>query len=235
MPKPTIRMLAFATLAAALALAGCSGGAEDNLSSLDNQLTNDSDPALTSALQDQIAVDPNLAQQSNRNAVRPPETPTQAPYPTDASGAPQPAPASGAPAASPGARPSAQLASAPQGGGAGGASCTSGANFDYNSAWAQRLPAAFPFYPNGRLTEAAANNANGCSTRVVTFATADAAQRVLDWYHTRAVRSGYSSEREMREGDHILAGSNAAGGAFYLIVTPKGSGSEVALIVNNGR
>jgi hypothetical protein len=226
-------MSAFAALAAGLALAGCTGGGgEDNLSSLDNQLTNDSDPALTAALQDQIAVDPNLAQQSNRNAVRPPETPIQAPYPTDAGGAPRPA---AAPAAS-GPRPAAQLASAPQGGGGSGASCTSGANFNYNNGWAQRLPAAFPFYPNGRLTEAAANNANGCSTRVVSFATADNAQRVLDWYHSQAVRAGYTSERETRQGDQILAGANARdNGAFYLIVTPRGNGSDVALIVNNGR
>jgi hypothetical protein len=235
MLKSMFRMSAFAALAAAMALAGCSGGDDGNLASLDNQLTNDSDPALTAALQDQIAVDPNLSQQSNRNAVRPPETPTQASYPTDSAAAAKAVPG---PTGRGGTAPAAQLASAPQGGGAGGggASCTSGANFHYNNAWAQRLPAAFPFYPNGRLTEAAANNANGCSTRVVSFATADNAQRVLDWYNTQAVRAGYTSERETRQGDHILAGANARdNGAFYLIVTPKGNGSEVALIVNNGR
>jgi len=234
MPKPTSRTIAFAALAATLALAGCGRGDDDgNLSSLDNQLTNDSDPALTAALQDQIAVDPNLAQQSNRNAVRPPETPTSAPYPADTVRAPEATPAGPGGAAVP--KAGAQLASAPQGGG-GGASCTSGANFDYNNAWAQKLPAAFPFYPGGRLTEAAANNADGCATRVVSFTTADNFQRVLDWYNTRAVRSGYSSEHQVREGDHILAGANTRdAGAFYLIVTPKGNGSEVALIVNNGR
>lgn len=230
MLKSTFRMSAIAALAAALALAGCSGGGDEgNLASLDNQLTNDSDPALTAALQDQIAVDPNLAQQSNRNAVRPPETPTQAPYPTDTSGAPQAQPAAA------GAKPAAQLASAPQAGGSG-ANCTSGANFHYNHAWAQRLPTAFPLYPNGRLTEAAANNSDGCSTRVVSFSTADNAQRVIDWYNSRAVGAGYTSERETRGGDLILAGANARdNGAFYLIVTPKGNGSDVALIVNNGR
>ena len=232
MRKPTIRTFAFCALAAALALAGCGRGDDGNLASLDNQLTNDNDPALTAALQDQIAVDPNLAQSSNRNAVRPPETPTSAPYPTDTVRAPDAKPAGPGGAAA--AKPSAQLASAPSGG--GGASCTSGANFEYNNAWAQRLPAAFPFYPGAKLTEAAANNANGCATRVVSFTTADNSQRVLDWYHTRAVRSGYTSEHQLREGDHILAGASQTGtGAFYLIVTPRGNGSEVALIVNNGR
>jgi hypothetical protein len=158
--------------------------------------------------------------------------PTTATYPADSAAAKGAAPAGAAPKAG------AQLASAPAGPAAasGGANCTDGDKFAYNNGWAQRLPAAFPFYPNGRLTEAAANNSNGCSTRVVSFTTADNFQRVLDWYNTRAVRAGYSSEHQIRAGDHILAGSNASdNGAFYLIVTPKGNGSEAALIVNNGR
>jgi hypothetical protein len=246
MRRPSNRTIAFAAMAAVLTLAGCSrDGDEGNLASLDNQLTNDADPALTSALQDQIAVDPQLVQQSNRNAVRPPETPNQAQYPAAAAGSGS---ATGpAPANAPGgtAQAGAQLAGAPNagggrtGGGVGssGTGCTDSANFHYNIQWAQRLPAAFPFYPNGRLTEAAANNANGCSTRVITFATADPPQRVLDWYHTRAVRAGYSSGHELREGDHILAGASQTGGseAFFLVVTPKNNGSDVSLIVNNGR
>jgi hypothetical protein len=102
--------------------------------------------------------------------------------------------------------------------------------------WSKRLAPNFPVYPNGRVTEAAANNSSGCSTRVVTFATADDWQKILDWYHSRAVRAGYSSEHQVRDGDHVLAGSNEKdNGAFYLIVTPKPKGSEVALIANNGR
>ena len=83
MPNRLSNLLRCTALAVALALAAC-GADQDagNLASLDNSLVgNDADPALTSALQDQIAVDPNLVNQSNRNAVRPPETPTQAQYP----------------------------------------------------------------------------------------------------------------------------------------------------------
>jgi hypothetical protein len=70
-------MIRIAALAAALTLAGCDSGRDAELAKLDNQITGkDSDPALTSALEDQILVDPALTQQSNRNAVRPPETPT---------------------------------------------------------------------------------------------------------------------------------------------------------------
>ena len=230
MRKPTIRTFAFTALAAALALAGCGRGDDGNLASLDNQLTNDTDPALSAALQDQIAVDPELAGQSNRNAVRPPETPTTATYPADTLRAPEPRAAGSAQT------PGAQLASAPAAGGGANPNCTDNAKFHSNTGWAQRLPAAFPLYPSGKLTEAAANNSNGCAARVVSFTTADNFQRVLDWYNTRAVRSGYTSEHQVREGDHILAGANAGdNGAFYLIVTPRGNGSEIALIVNNGR
>ncbi|HEX8064138.1 MAG TPA: hypothetical protein VF535_13105 [Allosphingosinicella sp.] len=210
---PLLRLTA---LGAALALAACNrGGGESNLA----DLANDADPAVTSALNDQILVDENLATQSNRNAARPSPTPAGAPYP--------------APDASPSAP---QKAGNPPAALAGAAGCSDARRFDYNMAWASKLAPNFPVYPGGRVTEAAANNQGGCSTRVVTFATADNWQRVLDWYHTRAVRAGYSSEHQVREGDHILAGSNETDkGAFYLIVTPKPQGSEVALIANNGR
>ena len=80
---------------APLALAACGGGsdADRNLDSLDAELSgaNSSgraqDPAITAALRDQIMVDPQLAAQSNRDAVRPPSQPYSAPVP-DVKGAP---------------------------------------------------------------------------------------------------------------------------------------------------
>lgn len=206
-------LLRLTCLGTALALAACNrGGGEDNLA----DLANDADPAVTSALNDQILVDENLVAQSNRNAARPSPTPAGAPYP-----APQPSAAASG-------KPPAALAG-PKG-------CSDPRRFDYNTAWANRLAPSFPVYPGGKVTEAAANNSGGCSTRVVTFTTAENWQRILDWYHTRAVGAGYSSEHQVRDGDHILAGDNARdNGAFYLIVTPRPKGSEVALIANNGR
>jgi hypothetical protein len=60
-------------LAGLVALAACGGGATNNLAALDNSLAgNDADPALTSALEDQIMVDPTLAQQAHPNQARPP-------------------------------------------------------------------------------------------------------------------------------------------------------------------
>jgi hypothetical protein len=77
--RPTLRSAALASL---FALAACGGSGDNNLAALDNELlANGADPALTSALEDQILVDPNLVQQAHPNAVRPPESPVQAQYP----------------------------------------------------------------------------------------------------------------------------------------------------------
>lgn len=206
-----------AALAGLLALAACSGQ-DANVSALDNELmANGADPALTSALEDQIMVDPNLVQQAHPNSVRPPETPVQAQYPNEPDGD----------------RPElARAAAATQG--AGG--CAAAAQFDYGAGWANRLPAAFPAYPGGRITEAAGNDRGDCSMRVVTFTTSDRFDRVLDFYRQVAARGGYSAEGQRRGSDHILGGSNErTDGAYYLIVTPTGTGADVALIVNNGR
>jgi hypothetical protein len=211
---PKLRLTA---LAAVLALSACGWFRGDDKSAA----ANDSDPEIAAALNDQILVDGNLDSQSNRNGGRTPAGPANATYP-------------------------AGDAAAPGGGSGGGGSasataalgkdCANAARFDYNMGWAKRLAPNFPVYPGGKVTEAAANNSTGCSTRVVTFTTAEGWQPILDWYHGRAVRAGYSSEHQVRDGDHVLAGANAKdNGAFYLIVTPRPKGSEVALIANNGR
>ncbi|HEX5181967.1 MAG TPA: hypothetical protein VFW19_02325 [Allosphingosinicella sp.] len=82
-----------ALLCIALALAGCGRGGDQasNLAALDNQLVaNNNDPAVTSALNDQILTDRNLSNQSNRNAVRSTGGPPQALYPADAPQPPAP-------------------------------------------------------------------------------------------------------------------------------------------------
>ena len=204
-PKATM------SLAAILLTLGACQGAEE---AKPDSRTGDADPAMTSALEDQILVDPALTQQSNKNAVRPAETPMQAQYPAEAGGAAEQA-----------------RLSLMNGDGAG---CGNGP-FNYDMAWAKRLPAELALYPNARVTEAAGNNERGCSMRVVTFASADPSERILDFYRGRALNAGDAAEQQRREGDHVLAGTNPRNGAhYYLIVTPKPAGSEVALIANNG-
>ena len=211
-------------VAGALTLGACDRTSDAELANLDNQITgNQADPALTSALEDQIMVDPSLSQQSNRNAVRPPETPTQGQYPLPQGGEqPRRATVQG--------RASSESAAAEMAEGAAGC----GPDLDYNMQWAQRLPAAFSVYPGSRITDAAGSDTDECRVRVVTFTTRAKAQQVLDWYGARAERAGYSAEQQAREGDQILAGTDGGEGAFYLIVTPVSGGSEVALIANQG-
>lgn len=209
-------------LAGLALLAACTGAGDNNLAAIDNELiANGADPALTSALEDQIMVDPNLNQQANRNTVRPPETPVQAQYPADARTGEGGARASRTAAA-------AGRAAAPP------SASRCGAPFDYGPEWAGRMPAAFPAYPGGRVTEAAGNNHGDCRMRVVTFTTADPFNRVLEFYRSLASRGGYSAEHQVRGRDQVLGGTNGER-AFYLIVTPARAGSEVALIVNDGR
>lgn len=221
-----------AALAGLLLLSGCDGGEETNLASLDNAIAAaDADPALTSALDDEILVDPALVGQSNPNSVRPPERPLQAPYPLDlgrpqSGGAVRPAAGANLPAPAPGPGPG------PEGPIAG--AC--GSAFRYGPEWAERLPAGFPAYPGGRVTQAAGSDVGDCRVRVVTFTTVHDWRQVLEWYRGVAVRAGFNHEHQRRGGDHVLGGVNArSDGAYYLIVTPVADGSEVALIVNHGR
>ncbi len=203
-------------LAAALLLGGCQRS--DDNAKLDNQsVGNDADPALTSALEDQILVDPALTQQSNRNAVRPPETPAQAHYPAE-----------------PGGRVGVAEQARQSLWDGNGAGCGNGP-FQYDAGWAKRLPPEFAMPAGARLTEAAGHNQRGCAMRVVTFFVGAPAERVLDDYRNRALGAGYTAEQQRRGGDHVLAGSNGRSGShYYLIVTPRPNGSDVALIANNG-
>jgi hypothetical protein len=219
MPRRAALLLRTAAFAGLLALAACNRGpGENNLAEMDNSLIgNGADPALTSALEDQILVDPNLVQQSHPNTVRPPETPVQAQYPADGGGSARGR--QGATAAAAGDAP---------------AQSACGAPFNYGNQWAGRLPAEFPAYPGGRVTEAAGSDRGDCHIRVVTFTTADPYNRVLEHYRSLAARAGFSAEQQARGDDQVLGGTSGDA-AYYLIVTPTRAGSEVALIVNNGR
>lgn len=227
MPSRAVMIFRLTAFSATLALAACSAGSEAN----DSLAANDADPALTSALEDQILTDPNLAQQANRHSVRPPELPIRAEYP--AAGGPPPVRRASAEHPGPSAAPAPAAAGRTCSAGAGRAPA---ANFVHGREWADRLPAAFPPYPGGRVTEAAGQDSGECRVRVVTFRTSDPYQRVIDWYQARAVQAGYSAEHQARGREHVLGGVNqGTSGAYYLIVTPVEGGSEVALIVNNGR
>lgn len=240
---------------AALALVACGSANPDeaNLDTLDAELTNNADakqpardPALMSALQSQIMVDPALAQQSNADAVRPAGQPYAAPVPADATAAPQPAQAPAGPLMK-APEPRADCPScdtAKQAVTLGGlaarqktprtAQCVGGLR--YSAAWANRLPTDVPLYPRSRLVEAAGNDSGGCTLRAASFVTDASVQQVIDWYYTRTTGVGYQSEHQAQGGEHVLGGNRQRDqAAFILFARPRdGGGSEVDLIANTG-
>lgn len=211
------RTLALLAAAASLALGACGRKDADpsNLAALDNSLAdNAADESVSNALASQIQVDANLVGGPGAKA--------------GGGGAPGRGPGKAAPADGPASGAEAHPGPAAAGG------CSLDVRFDYGNGWANRLPETFPVYPGAKVTEAAGNDTGACRMRVVALATGDDWQRVLDWYNTQAVRAGYSSEHQLKDGDHVLAGTRG-NAAYYLIVTPQGRGSDVSLIVNNGR
>jgi hypothetical protein len=117
----------------------------------------------------------------------------------------------------------------------GGGDCVR--KVQYSMAWAAKLPAAIPLYPDARVLEAAGNDAAGCGLRVVSFASAAPKQQLIDWYYTQAVRSGYSAEHQASGAEHILAGTRARDdGAYAIFFNDRpGGGTDVDLVANRGR
>lgn len=195
-----------------LLLAACGGSQENALAAIDNEIAKaDIDPAIASAIEDEIMVDPALVGQNNPNAVRQPERPLQAPYP---------------------ARASADGAQANGQSGDVGSPC--GMPFQFGAEWAEKLPAEFPAYPGGRVTEAAGSDRGNCHSRVVTFSTDHGWEQVFEFYRGAAQRAGYDVEQEQKDGDQILGGTRGDA-AYLVIVSREGNGSKVALIVSSGR
>ncbi|MCW3836425.1 hypothetical protein ACFQ1E_10635 [Sphingomonas canadensis] len=225
-----------------LALAGC---ARDPIDSAGEG--NGVDPAVASALQDQIMVDPALGQQANGDAVRPPGQPYSAGVPADgvAAGgggndgdlmrAPDPVQSAGGCQQCSSARDAATLgglAERQKAGGMGGCA----ASIEYSATWAQRLPADIPLYPQARVTEAAGSNNGKCALRAVSFSSPAPMQTMLDWYYTKAVRAGYTAEHQADGNEHVLGGTrDRDGGAYVLFMTPRqDGGTDIDLVANNG-
>lgn len=241
------RLGIIATLAAPLALVACGGGdTQQNVDALDNEIAgNGADPALMGALQDQIMVDPQLAQQSNKDAIRPPNQPYSAPLPGETvATAKVVLPAKGellsAPAPTEGKCDAcdAQQESVTLGGLAARqkdkrtAKCADKLN--YSAVWASRLPADMPLHPQARVVEAAGSQDAQCSLRVVSFSTPQPLKTMIDWYYTRAVRGGYSAEHQLKDGQHVLGGTRKRDDSAYVVflsARPDG-GTDLDLIAN---
>src|SRR3546814_10764962 len=103
-------------------------------------------------------VDPTLSQQSNHNAVRPPESPVTAQYLVTARDRDAARTGRGLISAAAPTRASEPVQDLRGQDGAAG-----GAQFEYSPDWATRLPETLAGYQGARITEAAGNNAADCS------------------------------------------------------------------------
>ncbi len=226
-------------VALVLGLSACGKkSADKDIAGMDRELVGNAteDPALTGALQDQIVVNPKLAGGKKDQGASPagkaaPGAPVVATKGTLRAPAPTPAATSGKGTLG-------ELAKV-QAGVARARAKTKGCdmNVRYNAAWASRLPVSIPLYPGARVSEAAGNDTPNCRLRVVSFSSSAPMQTLIDWYYTTAIRAGYSSEHQAKDGEHILAGARKSDDGAYYIFFNKGAagGTDIDLIVNNGR
>lgn len=234
------------SLALPLALAGCGGNDDDALNG--SRSGNLADPALTSALQDQIMVDPQLGRQANGDSIRPPGQPYSGGVPDDAVAtntdkiddakllkAPAPVPAGKECTQCAAARESVTLGGLAERQKNKSTSACAG-SLQYSAAWAQRLPKDLPLHPRARVTEAAGIQGGKCALRVVSFSVGQPMQTMLDWYYTRAIRAGYTSEHQVEGKEHILGGTrNRDDGAYVLYMTSRpDGGTDIDMVANNG-
>lgn len=209
-----MRHAPFLLIVLALAATGCERAKKTE--ALDKELLNEADPALTSALEDQIVVDPAVAEKARKAGATV--------KPDGSLAAPAPKPAGGQTL---GDLATAQKQAATQ-------DCVK--NVQHGVAWAKRLPAAIPIYPGAAVKEAAGNDRNGCTLRVVNFTTPTPLKQVVDYYYTQAMRAGYTADHQVDGAEHLVGGTKAADdGAFVVALRPIAGGTDVDIVANNGR
>lgn len=249
--SPRTLLLAGAAALMSLSLGAC-GRETAELATQDDGLTSN-DPAVKGALGDTIMVDPALTGQSNANAATTGASPTTGGVPSSSSGGTAAEAVAdarrvvggqmiAAPAAlawadtcdtscdQSAARPATLGGVARQ---QAGEACAT--DIQYGAGWVQRLPAAFPVYPRAAVVEAAGVMNGRCNVRVVNFQSRAGLQAVLDFYHTQASRSGYTSEHVLRGTEHYLGGTKGDL-AFIVMIRPMAGGLvDVDLVASGGR
>lgn len=210
-------------------LAGCKDASMDKTTAdkRDGQRLGkaDVDPALTSALEGQIMVDPSLADQANRAAVKPADGPASALIPPETTGPSATAERAAGPTLGELAAQQTRQKSMP--------GCNHSVSYALH--WSTRLPADVPIYPRGRVEEAAGSDTATCRLRVVTFTSSDSPRAVVDFYTGSVRRAGYSVSQEQDGEQVLLGGTRRDGAAVFAIVTPTRSGGTIVdLVVNNG-
>ena len=235
----TKRHLISAALAPMLLLAACGDSADE-----DSQ--NAADPMSEQAVNDQIMVDPDLANQNEGNAAltgtgngtipaenRTPEAIADAKNKAfalvggSAGMRDLPKPKQYRDRIPEGSALTAAAKAAAQ---PDGAKCAE--NVEYSAAWAARLPATFPVYPRGSTKEAAGTDTGDCMLRVVNFLSPVPLEDVLAFYYSRARTAGYTVEHALAGGDNIVSGTKGSG-SFVVYGRRLSSGlTEIDLITS---
>lgn len=213
--------------ALALGLAACGSSDTSELDAIDAKVgaKGEADPALTAALEDQIMVDPSLSGQANDDAIRPAKEPMQTPIPAGEG--------TKAAAAAPGQTLGGLAAEQAEVSKDSFNGC--GLNVQYSMDFAARLPADLPLHPKAQVVEAAGSDDNGCKLRAITLNSPVPLKDLAAYYGGTAARAGYRVATKPEGNGIMISGKRAAdGGAFYVILTPNGSGSSADLVVNNG-
>jgi hypothetical protein len=251
----TLGILSASLLSVAVSACGSAGDDGKDVAALDEKLAGKgSDPAMNAALEDRILVDPAMADGSNSNMVKAPDQPLDGSVPPDTGPdatltsaeelngakllrAPKPTVVDSGDCRNCTGSSGQTLESlaAEQGVKRGKGTCE--AKLQYGAGWAARMPTEFPVYPNGRVKEAAGVEGGICDIRVASFSTSASMQAVADYYYTRARRSGFTADYEIRDGEHVLGGTrDNDGGAYVISLNPlPGGGTSVEIVANNGR
>jgi hypothetical protein len=199
----------------------------------------DADPAMASAVDDQIMVDPELSDQAGAAAaadggtvelppeLRSPEAIAKAREEAakQAGGSLDPAPQPGQGGSTSlveGAATAAQVAAQSR---AAATDCA--AKVRYSASWAARLPDALSVYPRGAVQEAAGTDADGCLLSVVHYVTPVTPRDVIDYYYTRVRKAGYGADYRMEGSDHVLGGKS--GGKAYVVFARELEGGLTAV------
>lgn len=184
---------------ALLLLAGCGSGERE-------ATVNETDPAITDAVNDPILADPRLSLQERGGAIG---------VPTGV-------------AENVGARTLGQIAS---GRIVDPAFTGCNAKIDYAFAWSARLPADLPLPAEAKVTEAAGSDAKTCKLRVVRFVTMQSVEAVSIYYRDLARKRSFT----LAEKDGTISGVRARdGAAFSIATTDAKSGATVDFITNRG-
>jgi hypothetical protein len=253
--KSLIAASAICILSLGLSSCGNESAEGDDVAALDEKLTGKgSDPAMKSALNEKILVDPDLAGSSNSNMARAADKALDGKVPADTGydgstasieeldgvklmRAPKPKVVSAEDCTdcASGRGETLEARAAAQGVKRGKGTCE--AKLQYGAGWSNRMPPEFPVYPKGRVKEAAGVDGGICDIRLVSFTTSAGRQAVADYYYTRARRSGFSADYEIRDGEHMLGGvRDNDGGAYVITLTAlKSGGTAVDIVANNGR